>query len=177
MKTCSVCRESKDESLFETQKIKGAIYIRPQCKSCGVKRVKAYRKTPAGITSRKKERIKRYQAQRAAYKSIKSQQSCIMCGEDEPCCLDFHHLKPASKRRILVDLVWTSFTRLKEEICKCVCLCANCHRKLHAGKIALPLGTKPLSREWVEQCSEKARLQANLPAKPKTIKLTEAAYA
>lgn len=32
----------------------------------------------------------------------------------------------------------TSLAAAKAEIEKCVVLCANCYRKAHAGKIALP---------------------------------------
>lgn len=59
---------------------------------------------------------------------------CKVCGETEPICLDFHHLTDK------VDDVSNlkrhgSLDKLIKEIDKCVILCANCHRKLHAGLI------------------------------------------
>lgn len=60
---------------------------------------------------------------------------CALCGEREPCCLSAHHLNPdakdfsigdARRRKLSVDVVTS-------ELAKCVCLCENCHRKVHAG--------------------------------------------
>ena len=62
---------------------------------------------------------------------------CIICGESDPCCLDFHHLK--DKEFDLAHSKEFSLDRIKKEIEKCIILCANCHRKLHANKIILPL--------------------------------------
>jgi len=58
---------------------------------------------------------------------------CLLCPEKEFYALDFHHLDPNEKDFYISkmrgrndDLVWA-------EIRKCVVLCANCHRKHHAG--------------------------------------------
>lgn len=57
---------------------------------------------------------------------------CVLCGETEKVCLDFHHLK--DKGEGVNKLIQKcSLKRVKEEIEKCVVLCSNCHRKLHAG--------------------------------------------
>ena len=57
---------------------------------------------------------------------------CI-CGESEPCCLDFHHLDPSKKFYLVGRMAHHGFglDRILEEISKCIILCANCHRKLH----------------------------------------------
>ena len=50
--------------------------------------------------------------------------------------LDFHHLDPASKEfdiAMAMNDEWT-WEAVLAEIRKCVCLCANCHRKVHAGR-------------------------------------------
>jgi predicted HNH restriction endonuclease len=67
--------------------------------------------------------------------------ACLRCGEDDPIALDFHHRDPATKVGE-VNLHSSRPTaevqrRLREEIAKCVVLCANCHRKLHVGRWAL----------------------------------------
>lgn len=63
---------------------------------------------------------------------------CIACGESEIACLDFHHLDPSVKEGAPPSLLKAgSFSRAVEEAAKCVVLCANCHRKLHAGIITL----------------------------------------
>jgi hypothetical protein len=76
---------------------------------------------------------------RAWVASIKAADGCLLCGEQEPDCLDFHHLDPTQKEfRIATACVGSSKERIAEEIRKCVVLCANCHRKLHAGVLSLP---------------------------------------
>ena len=62
---------------------------------------------------------------------------CVLCGEDEYFALDFHHLDPSTKDIEIVKLRKSSFERLKKEVEKCAVLCANCHRKVHAGILTL----------------------------------------
>lgn len=67
---------------------------------------------------------------------IKRQIGCSLCEETEPCCLDFHHVDP-KKKLCSVSRSYMSDKRLREEIAKCIVLCANCHRKLHANVVVL----------------------------------------
>ena len=62
---------------------------------------------------------------------------CVACGEEDHICIDFHHIEPEKKSFAISKSTGRSIKSIKEEIEKCVCLCANCHRKLHAGKIDL----------------------------------------
>ena len=62
---------------------------------------------------------------------------CIICGEEEKVCLDFHHVKGGKKEAIANLVRGGSLRKLKEEIEKCVILCANCHRKVHGGVVKL----------------------------------------
>lgn len=62
---------------------------------------------------------------------------CIICKEKDSCAIDLHHLNPEIKDRDTSNMVNESRKLLKKEIRKCVLLCANCHRKVHAGKITL----------------------------------------
>ena len=49
---------------------------------------------------------------------------------------DFHHLNPTEKDFSLGDKTSTvRWDRVKEEIDKCVLVCANCHRMIHSGEI------------------------------------------
>lgn len=60
--------------------------------------------------------------------------ACHRCGESDPVCLDFHHRDPKTKDFRVGDtkaMGWGK-KRLLVEIQKCVVVCANCHRKLHA---------------------------------------------
>lgn len=65
---------------------------------------------------------------------------CSVCGETEHITLDFHHVDPSQKSfRVSMGLSrGISTQRLEVEIAKCVVLCANCHRKFHAGLVTLP---------------------------------------
>ena len=65
---------------------------------------------------------------------------CIVCGEADPAVIDFHHLDPADKSFTIG--AYCNARRPKEDIIKevekCVCLCANDHRRLHLGLVSLP---------------------------------------
>lgn len=68
-----------------------------------------------------------------------SDKSCINCGEVENVCLDHHHVNPEEKHdgigHMLTEL--RSIESILKEIDKCVIICSNCHRKLHAGLITI----------------------------------------
>lgn len=66
-------------------------------------------------------------------REYKTSLRCVICGENHPACLDFHHRDPKNKtREVSVMSEWGySVKRILEEISKCDVLCANCHRKLH----------------------------------------------
>lgn len=70
----------------------------------------------------------------------KENHPCILCKESCTVCLDFHHkdekLKTIEIARV-ASLGW-SIEKIQKEIDKCVILCSNCHRKLHAGLVILP---------------------------------------
>jgi hypothetical protein len=52
--------------------------------------------------------------------------------------MDLHHIDPSKKGLEISKLVYRcSYSALQEEISKCVPLCANCHRMVHAGLIKL----------------------------------------
>lgn len=58
---------------------------------------------------------------------------CHFCSENEPVALDLHHLNPDEKDLNVSVAVSYSTKCLRKEVRKCVVLCANCHRKVHAG--------------------------------------------
>ena len=66
-------------------------------------------------------------------KQILPKKRCRRCGESDPIVLDFHHIKPATKKAKVSRLVDCAFNKtiILLEIRKCVVLCANCHRKYH----------------------------------------------
>jgi hypothetical protein len=62
---------------------------------------------------------------------------CLICGEDDPACLDAHHLDPGAKEHNIGRLKTARIDRLVKELGKCVCLCRNCHSRFHAGRFTL----------------------------------------
>ncbi len=56
--------------------------------------------------------------------------------------LEFHHTDPSRKDfSISADGSTRSWERIRNEIEKCVLICANCHREIHAGITQLPTVT------------------------------------
>ncbi len=116
-KQCSVCKEvlSKTKEFFYVDK-EGCS---SQCKKCHQKKCK--------------KRLRNYKQECVDYKGGK----CIVCNYNRSIdALDFHHLDP-SKKEFDISKSSKSFKNLKEELNKCVILCSNCHRELHAGLITL----------------------------------------
>ena len=68
---------------------------------------------------------------------------CQICGYDRCIeALEFHHLDPSQKEFGISKKGYTrSWEKVKEEADKCVLLCANCHREVHAGMLQLPQAT------------------------------------
>lgn len=69
--------------------------------------------------------------------SFKAHRGCLICKEDDPVVLDLHHT--AKKETAIANAIkqgW-SIKRIKDEIAKCIVLCANCHRRYHAGRFSL----------------------------------------
>ena len=64
---------------------------------------------------------------------------CIICGYSKYLgALEFHHLDPESKDFAISTTGTTkSWTRIKHELDKCICVCANCHREIHGNLINL----------------------------------------
>lgn len=60
---------------------------------------------------------------------------CAICGEHDPICLDFHHYDPNEKQFNMSAAVMKTIPDLINEASKCVVVCANCHRKIHAGML------------------------------------------
>ncbi|MDO8590725.1 MAG: hypothetical protein Q7R65_01965 [bacterium] len=65
---------------------------------------------------------------------------CMICGYNRcAAALDFHHRNPKQKDFSLsVRGLTRSWEKIQKEIKKCVLICANCHREIHAGITQLP---------------------------------------
>lgn len=100
-----------------------------KCKICG-NPLGVRRKTICAscsvVSSRKKKKL-----QAIEYMGNK----CQMCGYNRcEANLVFHHLKPEEKE-FQVAGACKSWEKIKAELNKCVMLCHNCHREVHAEKI------------------------------------------
>ncbi len=65
---------------------------------------------------------------------------CMFCGYSK-CngALDFHHLDGSKKEFSLsVRGLTRSWKKIQQEVDKCLLVCANCHREIHAGLIKIP---------------------------------------
>ena len=62
---------------------------------------------------------------------------CVFCGESDPVCIDWHHIDPSQKSFAISYVKGKAKERTLAEIKKCICVCASCHRKLHAGHLSL----------------------------------------
>jgi hypothetical protein len=76
---------------------------------------------------RRKKEIKKW------FNNYRSKLSCKRCKENHPATLDFHHKNRNNKAREVTKIVHEGYgkARIKNEISKCIVLCANCHRKEH----------------------------------------------
>lgn len=75
----------------------------------------------------------KYQERKEDINDLKSSLKCAKCGDDRSYVLDFHHKDPEEKDNTISRLTahQASKERLNQELQKCICLCANCHREFH----------------------------------------------
>lgn len=83
-----------------------------------------------------RKNAKKYKQKIQNYINKRKLCGCAVCGETDTVCLDFHHLNDKTFN-ISRAINRYSFEQIKSEIDKCIVLCSNCHRKLHAGHITL----------------------------------------
>jgi hypothetical protein len=65
------------------------------------------------------------------YKGGKCEDCGIIATMENRSIFDFHHLNPSNKKDDINEIQTKNIDRLKEELDKCVLLCANCHRLRH----------------------------------------------
>jgi len=128
---CKICDSQKDLEEFPKDKrlYQGRKY---QCRQCVADRTKIWK-------DKNKDKLKQHNdryRKKVADVLLEYRTPCVECGESDPCVIDFHHVDP-SKKSFSIGRKRNSIPLIIKEIEKCVCLCANCHRKLHAGRFEL----------------------------------------
>lgn len=162
MKRCSQCKQEKPETEFHRNRTRGD-GLRTICKQCAYARAVIYRKTHrAEFNARAKARYWRTQHKAREYNHTSwtrmnaARQSMVRlvmdaypcsCGESRYPCLDFHHIDPTSKSATVAAIRTCKATF--KEILKCTVLCANCHRRLHAGD-AVPVRQVEISNSLLQ---------------------------
>lgn len=126
-KICAKCGEAKDVSRFRPRSM--------VCRDCTRARERE-RHAKKWASPEYRDRQKAKQAERRKQRKLEAVSlfgdKCHDCeGTYHPSVYDFHHLDPSVKEKhpsvALSRLDW------KEELEKCVMLCANCHRIRHHG--------------------------------------------
>jgi len=139
MKNCPLCDKDQPETEFAFRSKKEGTRT-SHCKACHRLKSKSHYLANRGkyIEKSKKRNKEQTKLTKEYMLSIKSA-GCSKCNEKDPCCLDFHHTDPSNKVDAVANLVRGRFSieKIQHEIDKCVLVCANCHRKLHAGIISI----------------------------------------
>lgn len=133
MAKCIKCNTDKNEEEFSFKyKAKG---VRANiCKIC--KRIidnNYYDQSEVRRFKLRATALERKSANKEWFKEFKSQCSCAKCGVNEVYMLDFHHIDPNNKDTEVSKLLDSSYSldTIKNEILKCIVLCANHHREFH----------------------------------------------
>jgi hypothetical protein len=86
----------------------------------------------------KKEEITKYNREwnqnhpnKRFVEEYKKNHPCELCGYSDPRALEFHHRNPEDKEFLVSSACRVGIDELKEEMAKCMVICANCHRILH----------------------------------------------
>ena len=135
LKTCLTCKTAKLLAEFSKhgKRVDGK---QDNCKVCACeiakKWYKAHKHDPAVAARLAKWTKATKQQLQDEVNQIKREAGCKYCGECEACCLDFHHI--GKKDRDVSRWVHCkSPKKLYAEIKRCIVVCSNCHRKIHAG--------------------------------------------
>ena len=119
-KVCCRCQTNKPSSEFSTRS-RNENTLSAMCRICS-----------------KENSLFRYTSFKQSCVEIKGGE-CSVCGYDQcNAALDFHHTDPETKSFALGAYRGTAInSEVLAELEKCVLLCSNCHREVHAGFIKI----------------------------------------
>jgi hypothetical protein len=65
---------------------------------------------------------------------------CQLCGYNKAItALELHHLQPLEKELTISHNTNLAWAKIREELPKCILVCANCHREIHANISIAPI--------------------------------------
>ena len=107
--------------------------------------------------NKESEKVMRNQKRKKQYAIDLFGGKCCICGYDKCIeALEFHHLDKSTKEEkpSKAILSW-SFDRAKKELDKCILVCANCHREIHAAeKEKKPFDLQNYYTAWISKTCE-----------------------
>jgi hypothetical protein len=141
MKKCGKCKfEYTEQNFYKDSHRKDGLSW--DCKKCSSKKHKWYASNSdvpkeCARRWRANNKLKTLEHKKQLYQKVKLFQQTYLkrnpcdCGMADLECLDYHHVdqKTLEKR---IPAIHT-FNKSIEEMTKCIVVCANCHRKIHAG--------------------------------------------
>lgn len=96
--------------------------------------------------SKKSDAVKRWRSETKNHMVLAFGGRCGICGYNKcMAALEFHHINPSNKSFSFGSIMSKpkARTRIADELEKCVCVCSNCHKEIHAGVSQRDLGTLP----------------------------------
>ena len=133
---CRVCKKNKKDKEFPFENKSNGVR-NTRCKECHKKYTKKhYSKNKSVYITRSSERRRKL---KIWFREITKDDVCHFCSESDKICIDYHHKDPLKKDKEISTLLGEirSKERILGELKKCIAMCSNCHRKLHAGKLKL----------------------------------------
>lgn len=126
-----ICQSCEEEFEYERK--------RKNCLKCVPPR-KTYLNQEEKELNRKKQQVDSVKKRRKKIKDMSilyKGGKCNICGYSKCIsALEFHHIDPEEKDFGIGHKGYTrSWEKVKEELDKCIMVCANCHREIHSGLI------------------------------------------
>ena len=131
-KICTKCNMEFPIELFKIKNKRTGLRL-SECPECNkTSKKESYYKHFEKNKNKINERNRAFRDKRNIFLKNKKSSGCIICGEQDHACLDFHHVNGDDKQYNISSIISNlSIKEIEEEMDKCVVLCANCHRKLH----------------------------------------------
>jgi hypothetical protein len=130
-KVCHHCHKRlRTTNFYKNNKTRDGFYW--QCKKCQLDYAKVYRrKNHVKVRKQIHDCRLRLRRERMLFVLLYLREHpCVDCGETDPICLDFDHVKGQKLNGISYMISdCRSYKNIKKEIAKCEVRCANCHRR------------------------------------------------